>query len=293
MRPRRSHTGPGGRAGAPARRPSGRSSQPSRAARLCVTATTTGLVLLAAALPAVGDRIATAASDPVTGTLVALAGLGDAGRSEPVAEAAPAASLPGPPAVVVRREPVREPAPVSREGTGELAVVPGTDAPPGGGPVRRYLVEVEEGLGVDAEQFARSVHVTLNDRRSWAANGAMAFERVDASAASRVAFRVALTSPDTTDRLCAPLRTGGELSCHNGGRAVLNVVRWLDGVQEHPDLAVYRQYLVNHEVGHALGRGHVDCPGAGELAPVMQQQSKGVAPCLPNAWPHPDRATTG
>jgi hypothetical protein len=280
----------------PTRLPSARPRRPSRAARLCVTGTTTGLVLLAAALPALGERVATAASDPVTGTLVALAGLGDADRGERLAEAAPTAPagpLPGPPAVVVRREPVREPAPVSQEGTGELSVVPGTASPPGGGPVRRYLVEVEEGLGVDAEEFARTVHATLNDPRSWSAGGAAAFERVDASEARRVAFRVALTSPDTTDRLCAPLATRGQLSCHNGGRAVLNVVRWLDGVPEHPDLAAYRQYLVNHEVGHALGHGHVGCPGAGELAPVMQQQSKGVAPCLPNAWPHPDRTATG
>lgn len=251
-------------------------------------------MLLAAALPAVGARVAATGSDPVTGRLVALAGPGDADRPEPMAGgAAPAASLPGPPAVVVRREPVREPAPVSREGTGELAVVPGTDPAPGGAPVRRYLVEVEEGLGVDAEQFARTVHATLNDPRSWAADGEVAFGRVEATEARRVAFRVALTSPDTTDRLCAPLATRGQLSCHNGGRAVLNVVRWLDGVPEHRDLSVYRQYLVNHEVGHALGHGHVDCPGPGRLAPVMQQQSKRVAPCLPNAWPSPDRAATG
>jgi hypothetical protein len=43
--------------------------------------------------------------------------------------------------------------------------------------------------------------------------------------------------------------------------------------------------MVNHEVGHVLGRGHAFCPAAGAPAPVMVQQTKGVAPCRPNPWP--------
>ena len=55
-------------------------------------------------------------------------------------------------------------------------------------------------------------------------------------------------------------------------------------------LVAYRQYLVNHEVGHAIGMGHQDCPGIGQLAPVMMQQSKTIGECAPNSWPFPNPA---
>ena len=62
----------------------------------------------------------------------------------------------------------------------------------------------------------------------------------------------------------------------NGGDVVLNAWRWHEGATAYAgDLASYRIYMVNHEVGHALGNGHQPCPGPGQLAPVMQQQTLG------------------
>ena len=42
---------------------------------------------------------------------------------------------------------------------------------------------------------------------------------------------------------------------------------------------------MNHEVGHWLGLGHLDCPAPGGPAPVMRQQSIDLPGCAFNAWP--------
>jgi Protein of unknown function (DUF3152) len=169
---------------------------------------------------------------------------------------------------------------------GRLLVVEGSSEKTGAGPLKRFTVDVEDGLAVDRHAFAAFVKATLAEERGWAARDDVAFQRVSQEP---VSFRVILASPATTDRLCAPLRTNSLFSCFMRGRAVLNVRRWRTGASSYGHaLAAYRRYLVNHEVGHALGYEHAACPGTGHRAPVMMQQTKGVAPCRPNAWPLPE-----
>ncbi|WP_461000920.1 DUF3152 domain-containing protein, partial [Streptomonospora sediminis] len=169
-----------------------------------------------------------------------------------------------------------------KQAGGELEVVPGESAAAGDGALRRYLVEVEQDLPGKAADFADAVEQILGDRRSWRGAQGLSMQRVDEEP---VDFRVALAAPETVDRLCAPLKTMGRVSCTTGGRAVINQNRWVSGVPHFGgDLRTYRIYVVNHEVGHALGRGHVSCPGKGEPAPVMQQQTFGLQGCEPNGW---------
>jgi Protein of unknown function (DUF3152) len=167
-------------------------------------------------------------------------------------------------------------------GTGAFTVVPGSTSAPVPGVVRTVRVEVEGGLPVDPAAFARFVMRTLNDPRGWGRDAT--FTRT----AGEAEIVVRLAGPDTTARLCAPIDTGGPLSCRSGPDAVVNHQRWVEG---HPDyrgdLTGYRRYVVNHEVGHLLGLGHVECPGIGAPAPVMQQQSLGLLGCAPNPWPYP------
>lgn len=173
---------------------------------------------------------------------------------------------------------------VPERGDGELVVVPGSRAATGSAPVRTVRVEVEGGLPVDHVAFAEMVIDTLTDRRGWEASGEVAFAWTDGPAD----ISVVLASPALTDELCAPLDTNGKYSCGRDGRAVLNFRRWVEPPPDFDTPTHYRQYLINHEVGHLLGKGHRSCPGAGAVAPVMQQQSASSKPCVANGWPFPD-----
>ena len=118
-----------------------------------------------------------------------------------------------------------------------------------------------------------------SDPRSWIADGSLSVQRVEAGGS----VRVVLATPATTDAMCAPLRTNGTYSCGQGNTAVINLDRWNDGIDVWTGpLEEYRHYVVNHEFGHVLGHGHEMCGGAGQVAPVMQQQTKGLDGCLPN-----------
>lgn len=178
---------------------------------------------------------------------------------------------------------------VSQSGTGTLAVVSGTAGrADDGARLVRYRVRVEQGLEVDGQPvdrrgFARIVHRILTDERGWQPIDGVRFVRVDGNDAD---VDVVLASPDTTDSMCAPLGTGGWLSCYNGYATVLNARRWYSGADSYgADLVNYRRYLVSHEMGHYLGHPHVECPAPGATAPVMVQQTKSLYGCDKGPWP--------
>jgi hypothetical protein len=150
----------------------------------------------------------------------------------------------------------------------------------------RFRVEVEEGLSIDPDCFAAAAAAILNDGRGWAGDGTVSFAQVDNDSPD---FRLILASPETTNELCYPAATAGKYSCRNQNKVVLNLTRWEAGTDEfNGELDRYRQYLINHEVGHLLGHGHRSCTQVGMPAPVMMQQTKGLGDCLPNGWPNED-----
>lgn len=253
----------------------GRHRAPSRRRRLQAMAVLTSTLIASAVMVAAG-AVYVLGADPAEQ---------DRNRATavPPVSSAPATALPSPvPSVQsATKAPSKDPSSVPEQGAGTFK-----DAGDGGkragdsGTLVQYRVEVENGLGLQVGRFTRAVESTLGDRRGWTADGQYSFLRT-----ADAPLRVVLASPATTDRLCAPLNTRGEVSCRNGNNVVINAKRWVMGVEFYDDLGAYRRYVVNHEIGHALGLQHLRCPAPGAPAPVMLQQTLGLDGCSANPWP--------
>ncbi|MFD5965263.1 DUF3152 domain-containing protein [Streptomyces sp. NPDC060311] len=181
------------------------------------------------------------------------------------------------------------------KGSGKFDAIPGIAKGTGKGERYTYRVDVEQGLGLDGQLFADAVQKTLNDNRSWSHNGARTFERIESGQPS---FVITLASPGTTAEWCAKSgldTTEDNVSCDSAAtqRVMINAYRWAQGAEPYGDaIYAYRQMLINHEVGHRIGFNHVTCDKDGELAPVMQQQTKFIdhdgIDCRPNPWAFPN-----
>ncbi|WP_329380942.1 DUF3152 domain-containing protein [Streptomyces sp. NBC_01351] len=159
--------------------------------------------------------------------------------------------------------------------------------PQGKGPARRWRVEVEEGSGVDPDAAAKAIEAILADPRGWTRDPAYGFQL--AGPGQPVDFTVKIATPTTTDRLCEVVTPEliGETNCRAGHTVVVNLKRWQEGSPQFSGpVEEYRALIVNHEVGHELGREHETCPGPGKPAPAMMQQIKGLLGCKANAWPY-------
>ncbi len=209
----------------------------------------------------------------------------------------PSPSLPDGPAPI--RIPARIPADDVRypkSGPGTFVYANGTGAVLGSaGTIKPFRIAVESNVVNELGEFAATVERTLGDPRSWIASKEQRFQRVPAEA--RADFTVSLVTRETAYQLCGTggldIRVGGVpyTSCQVSGRVVINLDRWRESVPDYVSsgatLEEYRQYVVNHEVGHVLGYPHEPCPGAGRPAPVMQQQTLGLNGCTPNSWAFP------
>lgn len=178
-----------------------------------------------------------------------------------------------------------------------------------------YVVEVEDTVDASrsggGDAFAAMVDATLSNPKSWIGDKDISFEHVDESAlpeGEEPDLRIQLTSTETTHDVCG-FTYRLETSCNMpiGNRVVINDARWMRGALPfNGDLGSYRQYVINHEVGHGIGyAAHQGCRADGALAPVMMQQTlslnngvlhdinpegtygQGDATCRANPWPYP------
>jgi hypothetical protein len=226
-------------------------------------------------------------------------------RMEPPA---PVPTVGSPPPAAMPKEPktaaVTEPKPrtdlvrlagsVPGQGSGHFGYASGRGKVLGAkGLLRRFQVAVERGAGEDVTAFAAHVEAVLGNPRSWIGSGRVRLQRVGPADAHD--FRILLATRQTAGRLCAKggidIRNGAHpyTSCRTTGKVIINLDRWRLSAAPYlkwkVPLATYRQYVINHEVGHELGEGHQGCPKRGAPAPVMVQQTLSLRGCVPYAWP--------
>jgi hypothetical protein len=153
-----------------------------------------------------------------------------------------------------------------------------------------YCVQLK---GVDPAQqaaFESKIRSTLADNRGWSLGGQVSFTQVGSGCNMRIWLAAAADVPGF-GAICDNM-----WSCTVSPNVIINYDRWSNASDSWNaaggSLEDYRSMVINHEVGHWLGFGHKYCGGAGQAAPVMQQQSIDLQGCTFNPWPLPSETAT-
>lgn len=145
-----------------------------------------------------------------------------------------------------------------------------------------YRVVTRGKITTSLSTFKKQAQQTYDDPRGWRAMG-VKLKRVKKGGDFTLVLSQASKVP-TFSSACS-----STYSCRVGRYVVINQTRWTKATPVWKDKGgssrAYRHMVVNHETGHWFERGHASCGGKGKLAPVMQQQSKGLAGCKINPWP--------
>lgn len=145
-----------------------------------------------------------------------------------------------------------------------------------------YDVTTKGAITANLDEFKQQANATLNDIRGWSRLGA-AFKEVVSGGQFTLVLSEASQLPTFSPGCSA------DYSCNAGRYVIINQDRWLGATAPWNaaggTLRDYRHMVVNHETGHWLGHGHESCGGAGQPAPVMQQQSISLQGCSFNPWP--------
>ena len=145
-----------------------------------------------------------------------------------------------------------------------------------------YDVTTKGSIVANMTEFRAQANATLNDSRGWPRMG-IAFQEVASGGMFTLVLSEASQLPTFSPGCSA------DYSCNAGRYVIINQDRWLGASgswnQAGGSLRDYRHMVINHETGHWLGHGHEVCGGAGQPAPVMQQQSINLQGCTFNPWP--------
>lgn len=175
--------------------------------------------------------------------------------------------------------------PVPKPAPPPVAVVPPPPAP------KKTFTYCTAVRGVDATylaEFEAKLASVYQDSRGWNLGGALSFVKVSSNCNFTVWLSAASEMP-SFGAICDSM-----WSCAVSPNVVLNFDRWQGASAAWNGgggtLDDYRTMVINHETGHWLGFYHQNCGGAGQPAPVMQQQSIDMQGCAVNPWPlQPER----
>ncbi|HSX29560.1 MAG TPA: DUF3152 domain-containing protein [Candidatus Saccharimonadales bacterium] len=146
-----------------------------------------------------------------------------------------------------------------------------------------YCVKAAEVDASNLPGLEAKLRAAYADARGWNLGGLIVFTQVS-SGCDYTVWLAASTIMPSFGPIC-----DSQWSCMPGSAVVINFDRW-QGASDAWNAAGgslddYRSMVINHESGHWLGFGHANCPGAGQPAPVMQQQSINLQGCVFNPWP--------
>ncbi len=146
-----------------------------------------------------------------------------------------------------------------------------------------YCIRAKNVSESELPAFGAKVNSTLNDARGWSLDGQVSFSQVS-SGCSMVMWLSAAADLPGFGAIC-----DSTWSCTVRPNVIINYNRWTGASDawnaSGGSLDDYRSMVINHESGHWLGFGHRYCGGAGQPAPVMQQQSISLQGCTFNPWP--------
>jgi hypothetical protein len=169
--------------------------------------------------------------------------------------------------------------------------------------VHYVRIDVEDGLEMIDGTLSTFVMGALNDPQGWGKEGPTTYVQTEGAPDVRVVF----ASPYTAAALCptphepavlAPASssatpspspsqdTGMTVQCAEQGTIVVSVYDWIQGLTPFADDRTdARIYLLNHGLGHVLGKPDVTCKKG--VADVMVDQRTLSSKCTANPWPFP------
>ena len=144
-----------------------------------------------------------------------------------------------------------------------------------------YTIQFHKNLKIEKDSCIQKIISVLNDSRGWKNKG---YTFKYSKKINSPDFFIIFTSPNWISNFC---NLPG-LSCTDLRTNIIyiNIENWRNGSKlSLLDTSNYRTYIINHEVGHILGKKHIQCPSFNSKVPVMTQQTLGIGKCLPNPWP--------